>query len=249
MKTTLMMAAAILLMTSTAPAITPSYEVVVPAAVRGAGGGGSVWQLDLYLSNLGDATASVSVHWLERNTNNTVALPADLTIEAGKTVVLDDALMSLFSLPSAAGAVRSGLHPTARRQFLHLQSQRRCPIRAGIRGHSGFSRRQCADRGRHPRPPRRRGEPIESLRRRGPGGRHGQGRHSAARRGCRRSGDRRPGALFGLVSEHRRSGQRGARQRGRIDHRDLGIGLVCRIEGRQQLRRSVHRRRRHRVVG
>jgi len=106
MKTVFLILAALVLMTSTASAITPSYEVVVPAAVRGAGGGGSVWQLDLYLSNLGDATASVSVHWLERNTNNTVALPATVTIDAGMTIVLDDALMSLFSLPSAAGAVR-----------------------------------------------------------------------------------------------------------------------------------------------
>jgi hypothetical protein len=89
-----------------ASAITPSYEVVVPAAVRGAGGGGSVWQLDLFLSNLGDATASVSVYWLERNHDNTQADPVALTIDAGRSVVLEDALMGLFSMTSAAGAIR-----------------------------------------------------------------------------------------------------------------------------------------------
>lgn len=98
--------AIILFMSTTAMAITSSYETVVPAAVRGAGSGGSVWQLDLYISNLGDSEANISVHWLERNSDNTSAIPVSLSIEAGKTVVLEDALMSLFSMPSAAGAIR-----------------------------------------------------------------------------------------------------------------------------------------------
>jgi len=98
--------AIILLASTNTMAITSSYETVVPAAVRGAGSGGSVWQLDLYISNLGDSEASVSVHWLERNTANTSAIPVSLSIEAGKTVVLEDAIMSLFSMSSAAGAIR-----------------------------------------------------------------------------------------------------------------------------------------------
>lgn len=106
MKRSWVVLAVVLLITSVGQAITPSYEVVVPAAVRGAGSGGSVWQLDLYLSNLGDESAAVSVHWLERNANNTSAIPASVTIDASETVVLEDALMSLFSMSSAAGALR-----------------------------------------------------------------------------------------------------------------------------------------------
>jgi len=95
-----------LLVSTTGMAIDSSYETVVPAAVRGAGGGGSVWQLDLYIANLGDATANVSIYWLERDTANTSAIPVSVTVDTGKSVVFEDALMSLFSMSSAAGALR-----------------------------------------------------------------------------------------------------------------------------------------------
>ncbi len=84
---------------------TPQLDIIVPAAARGAGSGGSVWLTRLYIRNTGTSRASVTLYWLERGEPNESPRSASLSIGAGDTAVLDDVILDSFAMSSAGGAI------------------------------------------------------------------------------------------------------------------------------------------------
>jgi len=96
----------VFLVAGAAMALTPATESVVPAGARGAGAGSSVWQMDLYLLNPGSVQATVMVYWLERNQDNSAAVPFTVVVPGGGEVVLDDVILDRVGLSSAGGAFR-----------------------------------------------------------------------------------------------------------------------------------------------
>ncbi len=81
-------------------------ELVIPAAARGPGAGGSVWRMDLLVTNPSDETMTVQLQWLERGVANPVPLTRTLTLLGGATAVLEDVVLERFGLQEGAGAVR-----------------------------------------------------------------------------------------------------------------------------------------------
>lgn len=96
---------ALLLAASPALAINPGTDVFVPAAARGPGATGT-WVTDVFVYNPGTTSASISLYWLPRDTDNTGAAPVSFTVAPGETLALDDVISSVFGLSSAAGAIR-----------------------------------------------------------------------------------------------------------------------------------------------
>jgi hypothetical protein len=84
---------------------TPELDIIVPAAARGAGSGGSLWLTRLYIRNTGSSSAAVTLYWLERSQNNANPDSQGLSIAAGETRVLDDVIFDSFGLSSAGGAI------------------------------------------------------------------------------------------------------------------------------------------------
>jgi hypothetical protein len=84
---------------------TPELDIIVPAAARGAGSGGSLWLTRLYIRNTGNATAAVTLYWLERRQDNSDPAAQGLSIGAGQTRVLDDVIFDFFGMESAGGAI------------------------------------------------------------------------------------------------------------------------------------------------
>lgn len=81
-------------------------ELVMPAAARGPGAGGSVWRMDLFITNPGAETVTVRLVWLERDHDNSNGPSRTVTVPAGATAVLTDVLLERFGLSEAAGALR-----------------------------------------------------------------------------------------------------------------------------------------------
>jgi hypothetical protein len=84
---------------------TPELDIIVPAAARGAGAGDSLWLTRLYIRNTGNASAAVTLYWLERRQDNPDPAAQGLSIGAGQTRVLDDVIFDFFGLDSAGGAI------------------------------------------------------------------------------------------------------------------------------------------------
>ncbi len=75
----------------------------LPVAARAAGAYGSDWKTELTLANAGtDAQAVRFVFW-EHDISNTAPRSAQITVEAGETVMFGDALGELFGLDDAYG--------------------------------------------------------------------------------------------------------------------------------------------------
>lgn len=91
---------------SLAAAAELATELVVPAAARGAGAGGSVWRMDLLVTNPTGETMTVQLQWLERGAANSMPLTRTLTLLGGATAVLEDVVLERFGLPGGAGALR-----------------------------------------------------------------------------------------------------------------------------------------------
>jgi hypothetical protein len=94
---------AVLLTVAASPlfALNPGQDIIVPAAGRGGG-----WVTDLYVSNPGDFTVSVTVEWLVRNQANPNPNGISFDLPAGATEILDDVIFNDFNLTSAGGAFR-----------------------------------------------------------------------------------------------------------------------------------------------
>jgi hypothetical protein len=84
---------------------TPTLDIIVPAAGRGGGVGGSTWVTTLYISNTSSSVATVTLYWLERGQRNTESLSSQRTIQPGATLVLDDVMLSDFGLTRGGGAI------------------------------------------------------------------------------------------------------------------------------------------------
>jgi hypothetical protein len=84
---------------------TPELDIIVPAAARGTGSGGSVWLTRLYMRNTSSSRASVTIYWLERGEANDSPSSSSLSIPAGDTAVLDDVILDYFGMSSAGGAI------------------------------------------------------------------------------------------------------------------------------------------------
>ena len=89
-----------------ARAIVPSTEVVVPAGARGPGAGTSVWQMDLILLNPGPLPATVEISWLERDADNSAAVPVQITVPGVQGVLLADVISETFGITIGGGAFR-----------------------------------------------------------------------------------------------------------------------------------------------
>ncbi len=87
-------------------ALEAGTDIVVPAAARGAGAGGSAWVTSLYILNPGDTLTTVTIAWLVRDQANPNPETVIRNIPAGQLLVIDDALMDLFGLESGGGAFR-----------------------------------------------------------------------------------------------------------------------------------------------
>jgi hypothetical protein len=84
----------------------PGKDLLVPAASRGTGTGGSQWATALCIYNPSSATANVTVFWLVRGRANPSPLSVSLVIQPGETLVRDDAIQQVFGIASGNGAIR-----------------------------------------------------------------------------------------------------------------------------------------------
>ncbi len=84
---------------------TPEFDIIVPAAARGDGAGGSVWLTRLYIRNTGSNSGAVTIYWLERGEANENPSSSNLTIPGGDTAVLDDVILDYFGISSGGGAI------------------------------------------------------------------------------------------------------------------------------------------------
>ena len=92
----------------TAPAFGgfPSKDLLVPAAGRVSGAGGSQFYTDVWLRNAGDADATVTIRFLVTGQANPSPLSATRTIPRGGDLFLRNATEQLFNLSGALGALR-----------------------------------------------------------------------------------------------------------------------------------------------
>lgn len=83
-----------------------AYEGFVPAGARGPGAAGTFFRTDLRVVNLSSASASVEVTFLPSGTDNSAAVPREVTIAGRSSLEVDDVLGSLFELEGGVGAFR-----------------------------------------------------------------------------------------------------------------------------------------------
>jgi len=91
----------VLLTAGVAAALNPGTDLLVPAAARA-----GTWVTDLYVLNPGSQSTTVTVYWLERNQANPSPTSESFTIDAGETLVLDDVILTTFSMTTGEGAFR-----------------------------------------------------------------------------------------------------------------------------------------------
>ncbi len=92
-------------------AISPGTELFFPSVGRGQGAcpGGicSQWRTDIWIFNTDDSNAaSVTLSFLERKTENSSPVTAQISVLAGQALELTDVMESLFSLDGKFGALR-----------------------------------------------------------------------------------------------------------------------------------------------
>ena len=105
MRYSLTLTAIFLFVASTVVALHPGTEIVVPAAGRGGGAGGSLWVTSLNILNPGESDADVTFAWLVRNQANPTPQETTRTVAAGSTLVIEDAILDLFDLGASGGAI------------------------------------------------------------------------------------------------------------------------------------------------
>jgi hypothetical protein len=86
---------------SSAGALSPGTDLVVPAAART-----GLWVTDLYLLNPGTQQAQVSIQWLVRGQANPEPASFELELAPEQTVVLADVIRDSLGLARGAGAFR-----------------------------------------------------------------------------------------------------------------------------------------------
>jgi len=108
----------VVLFCGTVFAVNPGTEIMVPAAGRGPGAGGSLWVTALYVHNPNSTELEVSFSWLLRDHVNTNPQTVTRMIDGDSSLVLDDAIMDLFNM--------SGPQPT----MMARLSNSRVPFRS-----------------------------------------------------------------------------------------------------------------------
>ncbi len=89
-----------------AVALNPGTDVFVPAAGHSPGSGTSLWITDLFVYNPGSVTATVTVAWLPRSSDNSSPATANFNLAPGATLVLDDVVLDTFGVDGTFGALR-----------------------------------------------------------------------------------------------------------------------------------------------
>jgi hypothetical protein len=92
---------ALLLAASSALAIVPGDDLLIPGAART-----NRWRTDLLINNAGTSNVSVDVLWLVRDQPNPNPASRSFPIGAGDTLILSDVILSNFGLNSGTGAFR-----------------------------------------------------------------------------------------------------------------------------------------------
>lgn len=91
----------VLLAASSAVAITPGDDLLIPGAART-----NRWHTDLYINNAGATTVSVDVLWLVRDQPNPNPESRSFSIGPDDTLILVDVIRNNFGLNSGTGAFR-----------------------------------------------------------------------------------------------------------------------------------------------
>jgi PKD repeat protein len=81
----------------------PSFRAILPVAAQTSGMGGSRWRTGLAIFNGGAESAAVELRYLPQEGRE--AASTTLLVEPRHTAVVDDALMDLFGVSDAAGAI------------------------------------------------------------------------------------------------------------------------------------------------
>lgn len=100
-RTAAVICAVLLLAASSALAIVPGDDLLIPGAART-----NRWRTDLLINNAGTTTVSVDVLWLIRDQPNPNPASRSFSIGAGDTLILSDVILSNFGLNSGTGAFR-----------------------------------------------------------------------------------------------------------------------------------------------
>jgi hypothetical protein len=87
------------------PAATPAASVYLPGIARVTGYGSTFFSTGLSIANVGAADARVEVTFLEHDRDNNRAPSRFLTLAAGETLHVEDALGALFGLSETYGAL------------------------------------------------------------------------------------------------------------------------------------------------
>ncbi|MCU0234939.1 MAG: hypothetical protein MUE90_13020 [Thermoanaerobaculales bacterium] len=93
--------AVLLLAASSALAIVPGDDLLIPGAART-----NRWRTDLLINNAGSSTVSVDVLWLVRDQPNPNPESRSFAIGAADTLILSDVILTNFGLNSGTGAFR-----------------------------------------------------------------------------------------------------------------------------------------------
>jgi hypothetical protein len=93
--------AVLLLAASSALAIVPGDDLLIPGAART-----NRWRTDLLINNAGSSTVSVDVLWLVRDQPNPNPASRSFAIGAADTLILSDVILTNFGLNSGTGAFR-----------------------------------------------------------------------------------------------------------------------------------------------
>jgi hypothetical protein len=80
-------------------------DVFLPSVARLSGSASSQWYTKLWIHNPGTSAAFAKVYFLQRDHDNSAAMPYTLTVEAGETQVVDNVVWTWFRV-EAAGALR-----------------------------------------------------------------------------------------------------------------------------------------------
>lgn len=110
----------------------PAGAFVVPVVVKSPGAGGSFWSTDLYLSNLGTQSTTVSAHFFRENTANTfngTFAKSGVVIKPGETLKVTDVVGTWF--PSAGSSTKGWLF-VANTTPVDCRQENRVPAKLAI---------------------------------------------------------------------------------------------------------------------
>jgi hypothetical protein len=83
-----------------------SDDVYIPSVGRGPGSAGSTWYTTVWFHNPGSESIGVTVSLLLRGQPNPAPDQQNITVPAGSVLTFNDAIVELFGLTSAVGALR-----------------------------------------------------------------------------------------------------------------------------------------------